>query len=99
MIDYVIIGILTFVIVLLLADRYFIVEQAQKEKDKLLEELSRAIKAVISRNANDYVMTSSIDKLPTEQRAPLSPDEIPEEVLSDDQFFEAVGKGLKEDKK
>jgi len=98
MIDYVIIGILTFVIILLLADRFFIVEQAQKEKDKLLDELSKAIKAVISKNANDYVMTTSIDKVPVEERPAIEPDEVPEESLSDDQFFESVGKSLKDKK-
>lgn len=93
MIEYVIIGVLTGVILFLLADRYFIVEQHQKEKDKLLDELSRAIKAVISKNANDYVMTASIDKVPSENKPTPPPDEIPEETLSDEEFFAAVKKG------
>ena len=92
MIEYILIGVLCAVIILLIADRYFIVEQSQKEKDKLLDELSKAIKAVISKNANEYVMTTSIDKVPSEPAAPSEPDEIPEEALSDDEFYKAVGK-------
>ena len=95
MIEYIVIAILTVVILLLLADRYFIVEQAQKKEDKLLDELSKAIKAVIAKNANEYVMTTSIDKVPVENKPSLPPDEIPEESLSDEEFYEAVGKGLK----
>lgn len=92
MIEYILIGVLCLVIILLIADRYFIVEQSQKEKDKLLDELSKAIKAVISKNANDYVMTTSIDKVPSENKPLSEPDEIPEEALSDDEFYKAVGK-------
>ena len=95
MIEYILIGVLCLVIVLLIADRYFIVEQSQKEKDKLLDELSKAIKAVISKNANDYVMTTSIDKVPSENKPLSEPDEIPEEALSDDEFYKAVVKSNK----
>jgi len=87
------------VIIYLLWDRASIVESYQKDKDRLLDELSKAIKAVISKNANDYVMTTSIDKVPSEEKPFRSPDEIPEETLSDDEFFDAIGKGLKVDKK
>ena len=94
MIDYLVIAILAGVIIMLVVDRFFIVEQHQKDKDKLLEELSRAVKAVISKNANEYVMTTSIDKVAPEERKVVSPDEIPEESVSDDDFFKAVSKGL-----
>lgn len=98
MIDYILLGVivsLVVIILLLLADRFFIIDQAQKEKDKLLEELSKAIKAIIAKNANEYVMTTSMDKVPSEEKPSTSPDEIPEESLSDDEFYDAVGKGLK----
>ena len=99
MIEYIAIITLVAVIILLVADRYFIVEQHQKKEDKLLDELSKALKAVISKNANDYVMTTSIDKVAPETKAPPSPDEIPEESLNDDQFFKAIGNSLKIDEK
>lgn len=83
-----------FVVIIggLLVDRYLLTEQHRKEKDKLLEELSRATKAVISKNANEYVMTTSIDKVPAEDKTELEPDEIPEEALNDEEFFKAVQK-------
>lgn len=96
MIDYIAIFSLLGVIVLLLADRFFIVEQHEKKETKLMEELSKALKAVISKNANEYVMTSSIDKVAPEERKTVTTDEVPEEALNDDQFFEAIGKNLKE---
>jgi hypothetical protein len=88
---------LIFIIAMgLLGDRYLLTEQHRKEKDKLLEELSRATKAVISKNANDYVMTTGIDKVAIEEKPAKDPDEVPEESLSDDQFFKAIEKGNKE---
>ncbi len=50
------------------------------------------VKAVIAKNANDYVMTTSIDKVAPEQKQPTDPDLIPEESLSDDEFMETIGK-------
>ena len=99
MIELVCIFVLVAVIIMLVADRYFIVEQHHKDQAKLLEELSRAMKAVISKNANEYVMTTGIDKVAPEERTVVPPDEVPEEGLSDDAFFEAIGKGLKDEKK
>lgn len=93
MTELVAIGILALVILFLLMDRYSLLEQNTKEKEKLLEELSRAIKAVISKNASEYVMTASIDKVPSENKPTPPPDEIPEETLSDEEFFAAVKKG------
>lgn len=98
MIDLVVTFILLGVIVLLLADRYFIVEQHQKKEEKLLDELSKATKAVISKNANEYVMTASIDKVAPEEKTVVEPDEIPEEALSNEDFFEAIGQTLKASK-
>lgn len=91
----VIIAFILFIISLLF-DRYLTSEQHRKEKDKLLEELSRATKAVISKNANEYVMTTSIDKVPQEPAIEKDPDEVPEEALSDEEFMKAVQKGNKE---
>ena len=84
------------IIAALLVDRYLLTEQHRKEKDKLLEELSRATKAVISKNANEYVMTTGIDKVAPEPAVEKDPDEVPEEALSDDEFMKAVQKGNKE---
>ncbi len=94
------IDIFLFIIAIaLLAHDWFIREQHRKEKAQLLEELSRATKAVISKNANEYVMTTSIDKVAPEEKQPINEDEVPEEALNDDQFFSAIGKGLKEQEK
>lgn len=84
------------IIAALLVDRYLLTEQHRKEKDKLLEELSRATKAVISKNANEYVMTTSIDKVPIEEKPEPDFDEVPEEALSDEEFMKAVQKGNKD---
>lgn len=74
---------LFIIIIGLLVHRWFLDEQHRKEKDKLLEELSRATKAVIAKNANEYVMTTSIDKVASEEKPPTPQDEIPEEALSE----------------
>lgn len=94
-IEFILIFSLLGIILLLFLDRASLIEAHTKEKDRLLEELSRTVKAVISKNANEYVMTTSIDKVPTEEKPAASPDELPEEALSDEEFYEAVGKGLK----
>jgi hypothetical protein len=76
-------------------ERYLFARQSRQEKDKLLEEMSRLVKAVISKNANDYVMTASIDKVPTEEKLPTDPDLVPEEQLTDEEFMDSIGKGKK----
>ncbi len=92
MIEYVAIFTLLAVIIFLIAERYFLVEQNQKQQDKLLDELSRMSKAVISKNANDYVMTASIDKVAAEEKPKADSDMIDPDTLSDDQFIEAIKK-------
>jgi hypothetical protein len=91
MIDYVAIFTLLGVIVMLVADRFFIVEQHQKDMSRLLEELSKATKAVISKNANEYVMTTSIDKVASETKEPVNTDQVDPDSLSDDEFDESLG--------
>ena len=92
------IDIFLFLIILaLLIHNWLATEQHRKEKDKLLEELSRATKAVIAKNANEYVMTTSIDKVAPEPKIAINDDEIPEEAMSDAQFFSAIGKGLEKE--
>lgn len=87
---------LIMIIIIQGVERYFFAEQAQKEKDKLLEELSRTVKAVIAKNAEDYVMTTSIDKVPTDKKEePINTDFVPEDSLSDEEFMEAIGNGKK----
>lgn len=83
-----------FIIVALLIERHLFAKQVRLEKDKLLDELSKAIKAVISKNANDYVMTTAIDKVPQEDKPPTDPDLVPEESLSDEEFMQAINKDV-----
>ncbi len=83
------------VVIALLVERHFMLKQHITEKDKLLEELSRATKAVISKNANEYVMTTSIDKVAPEEKAPVESDLIPEESLNDDEFMQAINRDIK----
>ena len=90
--------ILALIIIALLIDRHLFTEAQRKEKQILLDELSRATKAVISKNANEYVMTTSIDKVAPEPAIEHEPDEIPEESLSDEDFFKAVEKANKPQK-
>ena len=89
--------ILTLFIVLLMVDRYLLVRTHNEEKNKLLDELSKAVKAVISKNANDYVMTTSIDKVAPEKPVKENPDLVDEEQLTDDEFTKSIGKSLKEE--
>lgn len=72
-------------------ERYFYTKQLQKEKGKMLDEMSRLVKAVISKNASDYVMTASIDKVAPEEKQPSSPDLIDPDSLTDDEFDSALG--------
>lgn len=81
------------VIIYLLFDRASLIESYQKEKDRLLDELSKAIKAVIAKNANEYVMTTSIDKVAPEDKKEESEEEqeVPLDAISDDEFDTALG--------
>lgn len=100
MIDPGLIAIIVGLFVVVIVEFVFlmlVLEMQQKEKSKLLEENSRLVKALISKNAHEYVMTTSIDKVPEEAPVPKDPDEIPEEAMSDDQFFRSIGKSLEED--
>lgn len=92
--DLLIIVALLFIIILQAIEKHFSIEQFQQEKAKLLDELSKAIKAVISKNANDYVMTTAIDKVPQEDKPPINSDLVPEETLSDEEFMKAINKDV-----
>ncbi len=96
--DVIIILVLSFIIVFQAFEKYVFGDQLKKEKEKMLDEMSKLVKALISKNANDYVMTAAIDKVPKEDKIPMDPDLIPEEQLSDDEFMEAIGKRIKDDK-
>lgn len=76
-------------------ERYFYGEQVRRKEEKLLEENSRLVKAIIAKNAQDYVMTTSIDKVPSDEPVPPEPDLVPEESLSDEDFMKALHKDLK----
>lgn len=91
-------AILALMNIVLIVERASMLDQHKAKEDKLLEENSRLVKAIIAKNANEYVMTTSIDKVPSEQKAPADPDLIPEESLNDEQFFDSIGKQLKDTK-
>ena len=88
--------ILSVIIVLQLVERNFHLFMQQKKEEKLLDELSKAIKAVISKNANDYVMTAAIDKVASEEKPKVDSDLVAEESLSDEEFMKAIHKDIKE---
>lgn len=84
---------LVLVMILLVIDRYFFTEQAKKSQDRLLEENSRLVKAIISKNANEYVMTTSIDKVaPEEKAAPYNDDLVSDDAMSEEQFMDSINK-------
>ena len=91
--------VLVLVIIIQAVERYFYSEQVKQKEDRLLEENSRLVKAVISKNANDYVMTASIDKVAPEEKAPADPDLVDPDSLTDDEFDEALGIKRKPPKK
>jgi hypothetical protein len=86
-----IIGGLFVVIIVEFFFMQWMVDVVSKEKKQLLEELSRATKAVISKNANEYVMTAAIDKVPKEETPKVESDFVDPESLSDDQFDTVLG--------
>lgn len=86
-----IIGALFVVIVVEFFFMQWMVDQEKKEKKTLLDQLQAQNRALISKNANDYVMTTSIDKVMTEEKAEKPEEEIQEEQLSDDQWYKRMG--------
>jgi anionic cell wall polymer biosynthesis LytR-Cps2A-Psr (LCP) family protein len=91
--DWLLIGIFllfTLIIIYLLYERSSFFTQFKDDKEKLMEENSRLVKAVISKNANDYVMAAAIDKVPAEEKKE-SDEFVPEENLSDEEFESALG--------
>lgn len=83
--------ILGLIIVFQILERFHVVDQATQKENKLLEENSRLVKAIIAKNANDYVMTTSIDKVPSEERPKEDNDQIDPDTLSDDDFDKVLG--------
>ncbi len=72
----------------------WVIENISKEKDRLLDELSRTNKALISKNATEYVMTTSIDKVPEGKEQPQAEQVIEQDVstLSDEAFDQFIEK-------
>lgn len=93
MIDYLIIFGLFIVIIVEFFFVQWVIEQVSKEKTTLLEENSRLVKALIAKNATEYVMTTSIDKVP-EQKQTQEEDDVQQDVsqLDDDQFDAFIDK-------
>ncbi len=86
-----IIGALFVVIVVEFFFLQWVVDQEKKEKKMLLDQLQAQHRALISKNANDYVMTTSIDKVMTDEKRPEQPEEIQDEQLSDDEWYKRMG--------
>lgn len=84
--------ILVLVIVFLLIERAKLFDQFKTKEDKLLDENSRLVKAVIAKNANDYVMTTSIDKVVKEEKEERDPDLVSEDEMTDEEFMRAIDK-------
>ena len=57
----------------------------------MLEEQSRLVKAIIAKNANDYVMTTSIDKVDSQRQTETDDGVIDPDALTDDQFDASLG--------
>lgn len=96
MTDFVSVEIIIGLFCVILAEFIFfnsMLDRIQKEKDKLLEELSRSNRALVAKNAHEYVMTASIDKVIADEEKDKEeePDEVPEEQLSDKDWFKAMG--------
>jgi len=85
-----IIGGLFIVIIVEFFFMQWFIDNVQKEKKTLLEDNSRLVKAIMAKNAHDYVMTTSIDKVQPEQVIEKDPEIVPEEAISDDDFFKAI---------
>lgn len=69
----------------------WVIEQEKKEKKTLLDSLQAQNRALISKNAHDYVMTTSIDKVMTDEKTkPPEETEIQDEQLSDDDWYKRM---------
>lgn len=95
-----IITIIAFVLIIgaLLYERRSLMDQHSKEKERILDELSRTNKALISKNANEYVMTTGIDKfVPEKTPAKMEPETQPLEGASDAEFMNAIHNQLNQE--
>ena len=89
---YFIILALLIVIVVEFFFMQWVIEQEKKEKKTLLDQLQAQNRALISKNAHDYVMTTSIDKVMTDEKAaPQQEQEIQEEQLDDKEWYKRMG--------
>jgi len=89
---YFIILALLIVIVVEFFFMQWVIGEEKKEKKTLLDQIQAQNRALISKNANDYVMTTSIDKVMTdEKKEPVQPEEIQEEQLSDVEWYKRMG--------
>ena len=88
---YFIILALLIVIVVEFFFMQWVIQEEKKEKKTLLDQLQAQNRALISKNAHDYVMTTSIDKVMTDEKVQKEEsDEVPEETLSDDQWYKRM---------
>ncbi len=70
----------------------WVIGEEKKEKKTLLDQLQAQNRALISKNAHDYVMTTSIDNVIKDEKiVEKELDEIPEESLNDDQWYKRMG--------
>lgn len=94
--DFLLVEIIVGLFAVILGEFLFfnsMLERIQKEKDKLLEEMARSNRALVAKNAHEYVMTASIDKVMTDEKAPQQPEDegMEETALSDKDWFKAMG--------
>lgn len=89
-----IIGGLFIVIIVEFFFMQWVIDNVSKENGRLLEELSRSNKALISKNATEYVMTTSIDKVPVDKPQPQAEETVEQDVssLSDEAFDQFIDK-------
>ncbi len=80
--------------IVIIAEFFFlqwVVESSNKEKERLLEELSKANKALIAKSANDYVMMTAMDKTAKEE-PPKEPGEADSSELTDEEYDKMIAK-------
>lgn len=102
MTDFAALYIIAGLFVVIISEFFFfqwLLDRESKEKEKLLDANAQLSRALISKNANEYVMTTSIDKVMVDEKEEKSnfPDEMPEENLSDDQWYENMKKSNEKD--
>ena len=95
MIDFILLAVIVGLFCVVIGEFIFlqwVIEQEKKEKKSLLDQLQAQNRALISKNAHDYVMTTSIDKVMTDEKTQQEEsDEVPKESVSDEVWYKHMG--------